>query len=51
MLELALSGGDCRRELLAYDYVGLSYFYCGLLDEANFFHNKMKFGDIEPKNS
>lgn len=51
MLELALYNNSKAKELLAYDLIGIQYFYIGDLNLANFFHKKLLEGDIEAQNS
>ena len=38
-----------KHELLAYDFIGLQYYYLGILDKAEHFHNRMVGGKLEPK--
>jgi len=40
-----------KDELLAYDYIGIQYYYMGKLEKAEFFHNRMVGGKLEAKNS
>lgn len=38
---------NANKELKAYDYIGISYYYQGDMDKACYFHEKMMLGDIE----
>jgi len=40
-----------KYELLAYDHIGMQYFYLGRLELAEHFHNRMVSGKLEPKSS
>ena len=51
LYRLALAMGDRDRELLAYDLLGLQYYYLGDLEVAAYFHQKMANGEIEPEGS
>ena len=42
---------DRRKELLAYDSIGLQYYYMGEVENANFYHEKMLNGNVERTNS
>lgn len=51
MLEIAIYTNSKSKELLAYDLIGLQYFYAGDLSLANFFHKKLIKGEAEQENS
>jgi len=40
-----------KYEFLAYDFIGRQYYYLGKTEKANYYHNKMMSGKIEPKDS
>lgn len=40
-----------KHELLAYDSIGIQYYYLGDLDKAEHFHTRMVGGKLEPKGS
>ena len=40
-----------RYELLAYDMIGIQYFYLGETEKARYYHEKMMHGKTEPNNS
>jgi len=39
------------KESRAYDLIGMQYYYMGNLEAAEFYHNKMNLGEMEPKDS
>ena len=39
------------KEIRAYDQIGMQYYYMGNLEAAEFYHNKMNLGEVEPKDS
>ena len=51
MLQMSWVCNQGRYELLAYDLIGLQYYYLGDLERAKQFHNKMAEGRIEGQNS
>jgi len=51
MLRLALAVGNKDKELVAYDLLGIQYYYLGNLEVASYFHQKMALGETEPDNS
>lgn len=50
-LKLAWKLEDHEHELHAYDSLGMIYYYKGELQMAEYFHNRMKKGLLEPKDS
>ena len=51
MLKVALIKKDYKKELIAYDKIGLQYFNLNQLDRGEYFHTKMLEGRIEPDGS
>jgi len=51
LLQMSWVCNQGRYELLAYDLIGLQYYYLGDLERAQQFHNKMAEGRIEGQNS
>ena len=51
LLQMSWVCNQERYELLAYDLIGLQYYYLGDLERAKQFHNKMAEGRIEGQNS
>ena len=51
MLEMSWVCKNTCKELVAYDLIGLQYFYMGNLELANYFHKRLLEGEIEPVNS
>lgn len=51
VLQLAWLVGDKQNELLAYDSIGLQYYYLGDVDQARNFHFKMMKGEYEDESS
>lgn len=51
MLKVALKIRDYKKELVAYDKVGMQYFNLNQLDRSEYFHTKMLEGKIEPESS
>lgn len=49
MLRLAWAIGDHDRELLAYDLLGIQFYYLGEIDKASYFHQRMVNGELEPE--
>jgi len=49
MLHLAWFLKDTQSELKAYDNIGIQYYYLGNMSKAEFYHNRMMKGEIEPK--
>lgn len=47
MLQTAWVLNSRRKELVAYDSLGLQYYYMGELENAHFYHEKMMVGNIE----
>ena len=50
-LQMAWAIGSVKDELHAYDCIGKQYYYCGLINRAAYFHNRMTLGKVEPKGS
>mmetsp|Transcript_10055 Transcript_10055/g.8576 ORF Transcript_10055/g.8576 Transcript_10055/m.8576 type:complete len:260 (-) Transcript_10055:57-836(-) len=50
-LELAWYTRNHKHELIAYDFMGVNYFYIGDIDKATYYHNKMCKGKLEPDGS
>lgn len=42
---------DQNKELLAYDLIGLQYYYLGEIEKSRYYHLKMVSGEVEPENS
>lgn len=51
LLKLAWKLKDTEYELLAYDMIGLNYYYLGKIQEADYFHNRAVQDTKEPHNS
>lgn len=51
MLKLAWKLRNTEFELIAYDLIGLNYYYLGKMDLADYFHNRAVEDLKEPKNS
>lgn len=51
VLQLSWLLKDKQNELLAYDSIGLQYYYLGDLEHAEYFHFKMMKGEYEAENS
>jgi len=51
MLDMAWFLNNEQYEFLAYDEIGLCFYYLNEIDKANFYHLKMLEGDREPKES
>ena len=51
MLAFSLITENHQKELQAYDLIGLSWYYQGKLEKAQFFHERSLKGEIEPKDS
>ena len=51
LLQTAWLCNNVKYELLAYDNIGILYYYEGDIPKAKFYHEKMMSGAIEPKNS
>lgn len=47
MLRIAWMIGDNNGELIAYDYIGICYYYQSDIEKANYYHQKFVNGDIE----
>ena len=47
MLQTAWLLKDTRKELLAYDMIGLQYYYLGEMEHANYYHQKLMNGAVE----
>ncbi len=50
-LQLAWATGDRKAELLAYDNIGLSYYYLGDCKRAEYYHDRMVGGKLESPDS
>ena len=51
VLQLSWLVGDKQNELLAYDSIGLQYYYLGDIEQAQYFHFKMMKGEYETESS
>jgi hypothetical protein len=51
LLQTAWFCNSNRYELLAYDLIGVQYYYLGELEKAKYYHEKMMSGETEPINS
>eukprot|EP01017_Pseudomicrothorax_dubius_P005315 TRINITY_DN11317_c0_g1_i1.p1 TRINITY_DN11317_c0_g1~~TRINITY_DN11317_c0_g1_i1.p1 ORF type:complete len:320 (+),score=78.84 TRINITY_DN11317_c0_g1_i1:62-961(+) len=51
LLQMAWMKNLREQELSAYDRIGIMFFYLGELEKANFFHQRMMDGIVEPKDS
>jgi tetratricopeptide (TPR) repeat protein len=51
MLKVALKTRNYKKELVAYDKIGMQYFNLNQLDRSEYFHTKMLEGKIEPEES
>ena len=51
MLQTAWLCQSKRYELLAYDKIGVEYYYQGDVKKASFYHERMMSGKVEPKDS
>ena len=47
MLSYALATSQNIEELIAYDKIGMCWYYQGKIGKAKFFHNRMKDGELE----
>lgn len=51
MLRLAWAIRDRQAELLAYDLLGIQFYYLGKIEDSQFYHDKMTNGALEPEDS
>jgi len=51
LLQTAWLCNSTRYELLAYDLMGVQYYYMGDLEKAKYYHQSMMAGEVEPKHS
>lgn len=51
LLQCSWMQNDKNNELLAYDYIGMQYYYLGDLEKSKYYHLKMVNGETEPKDS
>jgi len=50
-LQYAWTYGSDKDELMAYDLMGMQYYYMGDLEKANYYHSRMSNGKLEPNDS
>ena len=50
-LQLAWLNEDMGAEMEAYENLSVDYFYLGAMQKANYYDDKFKYGEFEPKDA